>query len=504
MKKNLPVLISLILSIFIGVFFYNFNLDGRSNIIDAQVNEESQILPQKILKINEEAKTISKIYVSGKLLGVVSDDSYFDGLLDKEYNEKYVEKFPNTRLDIGQDVYKTTELSYHTYENIDDNIFNYIKDKNLFTLETTAIEFSNRDGVYAVIYVSDLGIFDEALDRYLQFFVEEASLRLLQNKQSTPIISGYGSRATGLEILENISNKKAYTAPDNIKTTVDEVLEWLKYGDNTERIYYTVKQYDTVEGVGSKNFGLSAEQIMNINSEIINSTEQVLEVGTVLNVSYFTSPIDVVVKKESVKQEPVYPEPALLVEDPTLKEGLTETVQYEEVGSKNVLYDEKWINGVLVSGTEISSVVTLQPVQEIIKVGTLVIPGVGTGTFRWPVDNPVISCGWGCYYGHRAIDIQNAYDRYGPLYAADRGIIKENSYTGINGNYVIIDHGNGYETYYGHLNVPSPLPIGYRVDKGEQIGQIGKTGWATGPHVHFFIMYYGERKNPCEGYLDCY
>ena len=209
MKKNLPVLISLILSIFIGVFFYNFNLDGRSNIIDAQVNEESQILPQKILKINEEAKTISKIYVSGKLLGVVSDDSYFDGLLDKEYNEKYVEKFPNTRLDIGQDVYKTTELSYHTYENIDDNIFNYIKDKNLFTLETTAIEFSNRDGVYAVIYVSDLGIFDEALDRYLQFFVEEASLRLLQNKQSTPIISGYGSRATGLEILENISNKKA-------------------------------------------------------------------------------------------------------------------------------------------------------------------------------------------------------------------------------------------------------------------------------------------------------
>ena len=121
------------------------------------------------MKINEEAKTISKIYVSGKLLGVVSDDSYFDGLLDKEYNEKYVEKFPNTRLDIGQDVYKTTELSYHTYENIDDNIFNYIKDKNLFTLETTAIEFSNRDGVYAVIYVSDLGIFDEALDKYLQF-----------------------------------------------------------------------------------------------------------------------------------------------------------------------------------------------------------------------------------------------------------------------------------------------------------------------------------------------
>ena len=503
MKKYLPVLISLILSIAIGMFSYNFNVNGNSKTIDAQVNENSQILPQKILKVNEEPSTVSKVFVSGKLLGIVSDDSYFDSLLEKEYYEKYKEKYPNTRLDIGQDVYKAKELSYYTYENIDDTVFKYIQENNLFTLETTAIEFSNNEGIYAVIYVNDLGIFDEALNEYLKFFIDESSLRLLQNRQNTPIISGYGSRATGMEILETISNKKAYTTPGNIKTTVNEVLEWLKYGDNTERMYYIVKQYDTVEGVGSKNFGLSAEQIMNINNDIIKNTEQVLEAGTVLNVSYFTSPIDVVVNKESVKQEAVYPGPALLVEDPTVKEGVTETIQKEEAGSKNVLYEEKWINGVLVSGTEISSVVTQQPIQEIIKVGTLVIPGVGTGTFRWPVDNPRITCKWGCYYNHRAIDIQNAYDRYGPLYAADRGTVFEVGYTGINGNYIIIDHGNGYKTYYGHMNVPSPLSVGDRVDKGDVIGQIGKTGRATGPHVHFFIMYYDERRDPCDGFLGC-
>ena len=73
----------------------------------------------------------------------------------------------------------------------------------------------------------------------------------------------------------------------------------------------------------------------------------------------------------------------------------------------------------------------------------------------------------------------------------------------MNGNYIVIDHGNGYQTYYGHMNVPSPLAVGTRVDQGDVIGQIGMTGIATGPHVHFFIIYNGERKNPCDGYLGC-
>ncbi len=53
------------------------------------------------------------------------------------------------------------------------------------------------------------------------------------------------------------------------------------------------------------------------------------------------------------------------------------------------------------------------------------------------------------------------------------------------------------------MNVPSPLEIGTVVDKGDIIGQIGMTGLATGPHTHFFIMYEGERRNPCDGFLPC-
>lgn len=500
MKKYIPILISLLFAIGLGFYFNNKNF---SYTLDAQINGNSQVLSQKIIKVNDTSKQISKLYDSGKLVGVISDNEFIDGKLEEIYKERYQEKYPNASIDIGQDVYIINELSYYDFENIDDEIFKYLQERNLFTISANAIEFSNNEGVYDIIYVSDKSIFDDALNDYLKYFVDENSLKLIRNNQVTGAISGFGSRVTGIEIVQSISNKKAYTNPDNIKTTKEEVLEYLKYGKNTERKYYTVIKYDTVEGVGSKNFGLSATQVMNINSDIIKSTEQVLEAGTVLNVTYFTSPLDIIVNRESVVEENVYPDSAILVEDASMKKGEQQSIQAEVFGSKNVLYNEKWINGVLVSGSEISSVITKQPVQEIIKVGTLEIPGEGTGTFRWPVDNPFISCRWGCYYNHRAIDIQNSYNRYGELYASDRGRVFEVGYTSINGNYIIIDHGNGFQTYYGHMNKPTFLKIGDIVDKGDVIGQIGMTGKASGPHVHFFIMENGERRNPCEGYLPC-
>lgn len=80
--------------------------------------------------------------------------------------------------------------------------------------------------------------------------------------------------------------------------------------------------------------------------------------------------------------------------------------------------------------------------------------------------------------------------------AADRGTVIENSYHYINGYYMIIDHNNGYTSYYGHMNKKGFYPVGTNVEKGEVIGQIGMTGKATGPHIHFFITKNGVRVNP--------
>ncbi|MBR3346562.1 MAG: peptidoglycan DD-metalloendopeptidase family protein [Solobacterium sp.] len=464
--------------------------------------DSPSLLSQRTLHVDSTPHEVYRLYSNGELVGVLEDRSVLNAFLKTVYQDLYAQDYPNSEVYLGTDVYLIPEQSYLTYENIDQAICDYLLENRLFTLKCTGVEFSDENGVYAEIYVSNEDLFNTAMNSYLTCFISSEDLAILNRGETTPQLKTYGSRSVGITVLQTIMMKEAYAAPEEIRTTEAAVLDYLEYGDNTEREYYTVKTYDTVAGVGSKNHDLSATQVMNINRDQISSTDQILSEGMELCVTYFTSPIDIVVTKESMKKEPIIAQTVYQTDD-SLREGLFERRQVGVDGSKNSLYSERWINGVLVSGSLTSSVDTLQPINEVIAVGTLQIPGTGTGTFQWPVDNPTISCHWGCYAGHRAIDIQNAYDRYGNIYAADRGVIEVNSYNGINGNYIIIDHNNGYETYYGHMNVPSPLEVGTIVDKGDIIGQIGMTGLATGPHTHFFIMYQGERRNPCDGFLPC-
>lgn len=63
------------------------------------------------------------------------------------------------------------------------------------------------------------------------------------------------------------------------------------------------------------------------------------------------------------------------------------------------------------------------------------------------------------------------------------------------GNYIIIDHGGGYSTLYGHCNSVA-VSVGESVTKGETIGYVGTTGWSTGYHLHFEIRINGKTTNP--------
>ena len=502
MKRILTLLFCLLLAVVTAVVLPMVFSSGRNSTYNVLSSAETSLLEQAALGMRENSHEIHKLYSSGKLIGVLSDKPALNRFLNEIYHTEYEEDFPDSEVYLGTDVYLTSEQSFMSYENIDEEIFAYLKDNRLFTLRCTGVEFSDENGIYAEIYVRNEELFNNAMNSYMLCFIDPNELAILNRGESTPPLKTYGSRSVGITVSQTITMKEDFTEPEKILTDEKQVLEYLEYGDNTEREYYTVQKYDTVAGVGSKNYGLSATQVMNINRDKITSIEQILSEGEELCVTYFTSPIDIIVTRESMKKEPIVAE-TIYQTDPNIREGETVRTQVGVDGSKNSLYTERWVNGVLVSGTLTSSVDTLQAINEIISVGTLQIPGVGTGTFRWPVDNPFISCHWGCYWGHRAIDIQNAYDHYGNIYAADRGVIEENSYNGVNGNYVIIDHSNGYETYYGHMYVRSPLQIGDIVDKGDVIGQIGMTGAATGPHVHFFIMYEGTRYDPCSGFLPC-
>ena len=503
MKRFLVLLFCLFLAVLITVVLPRvFPMQTTPSYALSSYGEGKSLLEQTTTGISGESHEINMLYSSGELIGVLSDKSALNRFLREIYRSEFEADFPESEVSLGTDVYLTSEQTFLNYENIDEKIFDYLKENNLFTLKCTGVEFSDDKGVYAEIYVRNEELFNEAMNSYMLCFIDAGELAALNRGESVPPLKTYGSRSVGITVSQAITMKEDYIEPEKIMTDSAQVLNYLEYGDNTEREYYTVKKYDTVAGVGSKNYGLSATQIMNINRDKITSTDQILSEGEELCVTYFTSPIDIIVTKETMKKEPIVAE-TIYQTDPSIREGETVRTQVGVDGSKNSLYTERWINGVLVGGSLTSSVDTLQATNEIISIGTLQIPGVGTGTFRWPVDNPFVSCHWGCYWGHRAIDVQNAYDHYGNIYAADRGVIEENSYNGVNGNYVIIDHHNGYETYYGHMNMRSPLQVGDIVDKGDVIGQIGMTGAATGPHTHFFIMYDGVRQDPCNGFLPC-
>jgi murein DD-endopeptidase MepM/ murein hydrolase activator NlpD len=120
---------------------------------------------------------------------------------------------------------------------------------------------------------------------------------------------------------------------------------------------------------------------------------------------------------------------------------------------------------------------------------------VGAGVFIWPANNHFLS---GFDYSpstnHSGIDIDG--ETGDPVYAADNGVVV---YSGWNnwgyGNVVVINHGNGWQTLYAHLNAYN-VSCGQSVWQGSVIGAIGNTGNSSGSHLHYEMMYNGTKVNP--------
>ncbi len=96
---------------------------------------------------------------------------------------------------------------------------------------------------------------------------------------------------------------------------------------------------------------------------------------------------------------------------------------------------------------------------------------------------------------HKGIDLAAAEGQ--EIYAGWPGVIKECGFDEIYGNYIIITHSDGFESKYAHLS-HTDRKEGDFVQAGEKIGEAGKTGWATGSHLHFEVMIQGRNLDPKE------
>lgn len=119
---------------------------------------------------------------------------------------------------------------------------------------------------------------------------------------------------------------------------------------------------------------------------------------------------------------------------------------------------------------------------------------LGSLSFRRPLNSSRVSAGYLGYPGHRGIDFPSPQGT--PVMAAESGTVTTVIYSNKSyGNRVIIDHGNGISTLYGH-NSTIGVSLGQKVSKGQTIAGVGSTGNSTGNHVHFEIRINGKPINP--------
>ncbi|MEA3438920.1 MAG: M23 family metallopeptidase [Chloroflexota bacterium] len=268
----------------------------------------------------------------------------------------------------------------------------------------------------------------------------------------------------------------------------------------TELIIYTVQTGDTLFGIADK-FGLNPETILWGNQFTLGDNPHNLRPGQDLNIL----PIDGtyhrwsqgdglngVAKFFSVSPQIIIDFPGNNLDPDTIGDWSNPDI---EAGT--------WL--VIPGGSrEFVSWSAPEIPREDPSVARVLGPGVcesvstgaiGIGTFVWPADKHTVSgFDFNPNANHSGIDIDGgAGDN---VYAADSGVVV---YAGWNnwgyGNVLVVNHGNGWQTLYAHLNALY-AGCGESVFQGSAIGAIGSTGNSTGPHLHYEMMYNGVKVNP--------
>ncbi len=134
---------------------------------------------------------------------------------------------------------------------------------------------------------------------------------------------------------------------------------------------------------------------------------------------------------------------------------------------------------------------------------------IGTGSLMWPVPSSHVVTsryGWrihpitGVETFHSGMDIDGYGNEGGPIVACDNGVVVLAEYNGGYGNCIMIDHGNGMYTLYGHMSGYA-VSCGSVVSKGDTIGYLGSTGNSTGTHCHLEVRINGGTVDPA-GYFS--
>ena len=237
-----------------------------------------------------------------------------------------------------------------------------------------------------------------------------------------------------------------------------------------EIVEYKVEQGETLAGI-AKKFGVDVDSIKWLNKGV---EEKRVKAGTVLRVPPVTGVVHTVKSGETIYSvAKKYNVSAQAIVDFPFNEFTNDETFAIAIGQSLVVPDgEMPDEPIAVPRSNLAQQTT---------------PNAGmvsaTGSWIWPAAGRITQ---GFYSWHKAIDIANHSG--GPILAADSGTViiagwPDNSGYG---NRVVVDHGNGYRTLYGHLSKIAVV-AGQTVKRGDVLGQMGSTGRSTGTHLHFEI-----------------
>ena len=310
---------------------------------------------------------------------------------------------------------------------------------------------------------------------------EELELVLEDYKSDESVIEA--NYAVETELKQGIYRSAALVS-------AEDMTEYLT-GEREVIAEYSASEGDTAQKLAD-DFGMTVEEVEELNPELGE-----LEEGEPVMVREKVSVLPVRYTCEETEEEE-----CRVMTGSAFYDG-SETAA--ETGKRVCLYEVTYIDGTEISrtlkGSEVyfdyaaldESEETLYNEEELYSES---IPEEidGNGSFIWPVCGGYVSDPFLSDRNHKGMDI--AADSGTDIYAADGGTVIDAGWNdGGYGNYVVIDHGNGYVTLYGHASEVY-VSAGQTVLAGELIAAVGTTGDSTGNHCHFEIRYNGEYLDP--------
>lgn len=291
-----------------------------------------------------------------------------------------------------------------------------------------------------------------------------------------------------ISLVDGVYPASSIMATSEFKTLLNTEIEGEKY--------YTVESGDAPLSIAAY-FGVGYKELCNMNPGLDSGD---IHVGDKLIVSKSVSMLNVTNTKREVYNEEI---PYTTTYVKTDKQYTT----YAKVTKQGVPGEQKvtalvtYEDGVVVNRQVLTTEVITEPVAREITVGTKAVlvpspnPGASPSGFIWPTIGGYVSCPFRGYKGHTGMDIAGC--GYGTnIYAAASGTVVKVVWGKAGyGYYVIIDHGGGIQTLYGH-NSNLYVKVGQYVNQGDVIAAMGSTGNSTGNHCHFEIRMNGVAVNP--------